>query len=62
VLDIRGKVIGVGQLCVLLSSGSLIRGSHVCIVSVFLDIPAKTVFSVKVYHHLSCFQFWVLVH
>jgi hypothetical protein len=38
--DISRKVIGVGQLCLLFFSGSLIRGSHVCIVSVFLDILA----------------------
>jgi hypothetical protein len=40
VLDISWKVIGVGQLCVLFFSGSLIRGSYVCIVSVFLNIPS----------------------
>jgi hypothetical protein len=40
VLDISGKVIGVGQLCLLFFSGCLIGGSHVCIVSVFLSILA----------------------
>jgi hypothetical protein len=42
VLDISGKVIGVGQLCMLFFSGSLIRGSYLCIASVFLDIPVPT--------------------
>jgi hypothetical protein len=42
VLDISGRVTGVGKLCVLFFSGSLIEGSHVCIFSVFLDIPAET--------------------
>jgi hypothetical protein len=34
------KVTGSSQLCVLFFSGSLIGGSHVYIVSVFLSIPA----------------------
>jgi hypothetical protein len=38
--DISRKVTGVGQLCLLFFSGFLIQGSHVCIVSVFLDILA----------------------
>jgi hypothetical protein len=38
VLDINGKVIGVRQLCMLFFCGSVIKGSHVCFVSVFLDI------------------------
>jgi hypothetical protein len=49
VLDISGKVIGVRQLCMLFRTlvlgsyaccFSLIGSSHVCIVLVFLDIPA----------------------
>jgi hypothetical protein len=41
VLDIIGKVIGLGsQPCVLFFSGSFIKDSHVCIVLVFLNIPA----------------------
>jgi hypothetical protein len=40
VLDISWNVIGVGQLWVLFFSGSLIRGSYVCIIFVFLDSPA----------------------
>jgi hypothetical protein len=40
VLDISRKVIGIEQLCLLFFSGSLVGGNHVCIVSVFLDIPA----------------------
>jgi hypothetical protein len=43
VLDICGKVIGVGQVCVLFS-----RHSSICIVSVFLDIPAKRVNMIEV--------------
>jgi hypothetical protein len=35
VLDINGKVIGVGRVCMLFS-----RHSSICIVSVFLNIPA----------------------
>jgi hypothetical protein len=42
VLDISGKVIEVGQLCILFFSDSLTGGSHVCIVSVFIDILASS--------------------
>jgi hypothetical protein len=42
VLDIIGKVIGLGsQPYVLFFSGSFIKDSHVCIVLVFLNIPAE---------------------
>jgi hypothetical protein len=41
VLDIIGKVIGLGsQPYVLFFSGSFIKGNHVCIIPVFLNIPA----------------------
>jgi hypothetical protein len=42
VLDISEKAIGAGsQLCMLFFSGFFIGGSHICIVAVFLNIPAK---------------------
>jgi hypothetical protein len=44
VLDIARKVIGAGQQpYVLFSSASFIGGSHVCIVLVFLNIPARMI-------------------
>jgi hypothetical protein len=45
VLDISGKVIGAGRRpYVLFFSGSFIGDSHVCIVPVFLNIPAFQAF------------------
>jgi hypothetical protein len=50
VLDISEKVIGAGQPpCVLFFSNSFIRGSHICIVPVFLNIPAFQALYVYIY-------------
>jgi hypothetical protein len=42
VLDISGKVSGVGQVCMVLSQHS--SNSSICIVSMFPYIPANTNF------------------
>jgi hypothetical protein len=56
VLDISWKVIGVGQLCLLFFSDSLIGDSHVCIVSVLFDITAICVYtSIHMYVYMYTF-------
>jgi hypothetical protein len=53
VLDIIGKVHGAGQPYVLFFSGSFIGGSHVCIVLLFVDIPALRISSLPPLYSLT---------
>jgi hypothetical protein len=60
VLDISEKVIGAGQPpCVLFFSNSFIRGSHICIVPVFLNIPAFQALYVYMY---MCIYIYVYIY